>query len=231
MVYNLLQKGVRTVSKYEAIIFDLDGTILDTIEDLRDSVNHALFEHGFPQRSLEEVRSFVGNGIRKLIERALPAGLDDKTVDSVFNCFNLYYKEHCMDKSKPYEGTIFVIKTLRDMGKKTAVLSNKADYAVQMLCENYFPDSFDYIAGMKENVRRKPWPDGVLNVLEALETAAEKAVYIGDSEVDILTAKNAGIDCIAVDWGFRDREVLIENGAEMIASNTKELLEIFVNGN
>ncbi|MBQ7896040.1 MAG: HAD family hydrolase [Oscillospiraceae bacterium] len=217
------------MSKYELVIFDLDGTILDTIEDIKDSTNHALREHGFEEKSLNQIRSYVGNGIRRLIIQCLPENTEETVVDKLFESFNLYYKQHCMDKTKAYDGVEGLIEELHKLGIKTAVLSNKADYAVQILCEKYFPDCFDYAAGMKENVRRKPYPDGVYNVLQALGTAAEKAVYIGDSEVDILTASNAGVDCIAVNWGFRDHQILVENGAKSIASDMNSLLELIKN--
>ena len=219
------------MAKYNCVIFDLDGTILDTIDDLADNVNHALSENGFPQRSLEEVRSFVGNGIRKLVERAVPVNTDDKSIDSVFACFNARYKDHCMDKTKPYDGVLELLAELRARGIKTAVLSNKADYAVQILCEKYFVGLFDSAAGMRDDVPRKPNPQGVYRILEELGAEKEQAVYIGDSEVDVLTASNSGVDCIAVEWGFRDREVLVEAGAKLIASNMNSLLEYIVNEN
>lgn len=219
------------MAKYRLAVFDLDGTILDTIDDLKDSINFALNANAFPQRSLEEVRSFVGNGIRKLVERAVPANTDDKSVDAVFACFNARYKEHCMDKTKPYKGVLELLAELRARGIKTAVLSNKADYAVQILCEKYFAGLFDCAAGMRDDVPRKPQPEGVYRVLEELGVGKEEAVYIGDSEVDVLTAINSGLDCIAVDWGFRDREVLVAAGAKIIASDMNSLLEYIVNEN
>ena len=215
--------------KYTAAIFDLDGTILDTIEDLTDSINFALREHGFPERSLMEVRSFVGNGVKKLTERALPENVDEKELDSVFMCFTQRYNEHCMDKTKPYEGIVELLVKLREQGIKTAVLSNKADFAVQILCRKYFADLFDYAAGMRDDVPKKPAPEGVYIAMDSLKT--DSAVYVGDSEVDVLTASNAGLDCIAVDWGFREREVLEKSGAKYIASDLKELLEYIINEN
>ena len=219
------------MAKYNCVIFDLDGTILDTIDDLRDNVNYALEENAFPPRSLEEIRSFVGNGIRKLVERAVPANTDEKSVDAVFTCFNARYKDHCMDKTKPYDGVLELLAELRERSIKTAVLSNKADYAVHILCEKYFAGLFDCVAGMRDDVPRKPNPEGVYRVLETLGAKKEEAVYIGDSEVDVLTARNSDLDCIAVDWGFRDREVLVAAGAELIASDINSLLEYIVNEN
>lgn len=215
--------------KYDVVIFDLDGTILDTIEDLKDSINYALAENGFKERSISEVRSFVGNGIKMLVKKALPENADEKTIETVFGCFNNYYKEHCMDKTRPYDGIAKLLDKLHERGIRTAVLSNKADFAVKLLCKKYFPDMFDYVAGMRDDVPRKPDPAGIYNVLEAMETA--NAVYIGDSEVDILTAQNSKLDCIAVDWGFRSREELEKSGAKLIASDMDELLECILNEN
>ena len=214
---------------YKLVIFDLDGTILNTIEDLKDSANFALSQRGYPQKNLEEIRSFVGNGIRNLIIRCLPENTDEAIIDELFTIFNARYKEHCMDKTCPYDGVLELLAKLREQGIATAVLSNKADYAVKILCDKYFTGLFDACAGMKEDVRRKPWPDGIYNILSELNVKGENAVYIGDSEVDIKTAKAAGIDCIAVDWGFRDREVLEAEGANHIASNMEELLKEILN--
>ncbi|MDE5563857.1 MAG: HAD family hydrolase, partial [Oscillospiraceae bacterium] len=187
--------------RYQLAIFDLDGTILDTLEDLYLSVNHALQENNMPKRTIQEVRQFVGNGIRKLIERAVPSGTDTVTVDRVHADFTLYYKVHYADCTAPYAGITDILSALRNAGIQTAVVSNKADYAVQALCAQYFPSLFDTVAGEKEGVRRKPAPDAVYAVLETLAVPKEKTVYIGDSDVDIQTAQNAGIPCISVDWG------------------------------
>lgn len=205
-------------------IFDLDGTILDTLEDLTESVNYALVDSGFPKRSLDEVRTFVGNGILKLIQRAVPLGTADKDVDKVYDTFKDYYKEHCADKTKPYAGILQLLSDLRKQGCKTAVVSNKADFAVRILCEKYFDGLFDMVLGARDGVRKKPYPDAVLEVLERMEVQKSEAVYIGDSEVDIDTANNAGLSCISVDWGFRTRDFLIEHGACNIVSSVDELL-------
>lgn len=209
--------------KYDLVIFDLDGTILDTLEDLCDSVNYALGRLGFPQRTLSEVRNFVGNGIRKLIERALPAGSDEKCVEEMLAIHREYYGVHCADKTKPYEGIKEMLKELKARGVKLAVISNKPDYAVKILCEDYFPDVFDAAYGFREGIERKPDPAAVTALLEELCVPREKAVYVGDSEVDVKTAQNAGLDMIIVDWGFRDREFLIENGAVNLVSAPWEI--------
>lgn len=209
--------------RYKLVIFDLDGTILNTLEDLADSVNAALKKAGYPLRTVEEVRCFVGNGIRKLMERIVPAGCSTEEIDRVHRYFTEFYTVHCADKTRPYEGIESLVKQLHAEHVLTAVVSNKADYAVQSLCEQYFPGLFDYVVGEREGVRKKPCPDSVKEVLKQLKVEKEDAVYIGDSDVDIETAANAGMKCISVDWGFRDREFLLEHGAACIVSTTEEL--------
>ncbi|MBE6877048.1 MAG: HAD family hydrolase [Ruminococcus sp.] len=208
------------------IIFDLDGTILDTLEDLFLSTNYALRETGFPERSKEEVRQFVGNGIRKLIERAVPEHTTELQINQVHEKFTEYYARHCADNTKPYPGIPETIRKIRNAGIQTAVVSNKADYAVQTLCADYFPGLFDAVAGEREGIRRKPAPDAVLAVLNALQISAEQALYIGDSDVDIATAENAGMPCISVEWGFRDRAFLLQHGAQKLISAPEELLNL-----
>lgn len=204
-------------------IFDLDGTILDTLDDLHDSVNYALASVGFPNRSLDEVRSFVGNGILKLIQRAVPEGTNDTDVDKVYAVFKDYYRQHCADKTRPYNGIVSTLRRLKDEGCRLAVVSNKADFGVQILCRKYFDGLFEFAVGAKEGIRKKPYPDAVLEVLERMCVEKSEAVYIGDSDVDIETAKNAGLKCISVDWGFRSREFLLEHGAGTIISCPEEL--------
>lgn len=210
--------------KYELIIFDLDGTILDTLEDLADSTNYALEVNGFPTRTIDEVRQFVGNGIAKLIERAVPENTELKKRELVLEAFKKHYKLHCADKTKPYDGTMQALNSLRREGVLTAVVSNKADFAVQSLCKDYFPDLFDYVVGEREGIRRKPYPDSVLEVLEKLQVQKEKALYVGDSEVDIQTAVNAGISIASVGWGFRTEGFLKEHGASNVFNSMEELM-------
>lgn len=209
--------------KHSLAIFDLDGTILYTLVDLKNSMNFTLKKFGFPERTLDEVRRFVGNGIRNLIIRAAPKGTDEKTIDEMFEVFNEHYVVHCNDNTKSYDGIDELLKKLKEQKVKTAVVSNKADYAVQTLVKKYFDGLFDYAVGEKQGVRKKPCPDSVNEVLRVLDTPKESAVYIGDSEVDVATAKNAQMDCIAVDWGFRDRDVLINSGATLIVSDAAAL--------
>ncbi|MBE6850621.1 MAG: HAD family hydrolase [Ruminococcus sp.] len=215
--------------KYKLAIFDLDGTILDTIEDLTDSVNFSLKECGYPIRTITEIRSFVGNGIRKLIERSLPPGIPESEIDRVHGIFAPYYKEHCNVKTRAYDGTHELLRTLRENGIKTAVLSNKADFAVQPLIRQYFDGLFDMALGERAGVPRKPAPDGIYDILEHFQAEKSDAVYIGDSNVDIETARNAGIPCISVDWGFRDRSHLLEWGAETIVSCPMEIAALLFN--
>ncbi len=213
---------------YKLAIFDLDGTILDTLEDLADAMNYALGEHGYPGRTIEEVRCFVGNGIRKLIERAVPAGLAKEEIDRVHETFSAYYQQHCADKTRPYEGVLPLLERLRAAGCLTAVVSNKADAAVQPLCRRYYNGLFDYAVGERTGIRRKPDPDSVQEVLRRLQVEAADAVYIGDSEVDIQTAKNAGLDSIIVTWGFRDRDYLESQGGRRFVDRPEEIEQIIL---
>ncbi len=215
---------------YKLAIFDMDGTILDTLEDLKDSVNYALCECGYTERSYDEVRSFVGNGIRKLIERAVPSGTALENIDKVHNIFTEHYKVHCADKTKAYDGIKPLISELRRNGIKTAVVSNKADYGVQELCKEYFDGLFDYAIGEREGIRRKPAPDSVNEALRVLGFDKSEAVYIGDSDVDFETAKNAELPCISVLWGFRDEDFLRSIGAETFVSKPSEILDIILKG-
>lgn len=211
---------------YQLAIFDLDGTLLDTLEDLADSVNYVMRSFGCPERTLPEVRAFVGNGIRKLVERSAPKGTAEEEVDRMLARFIEYYKEHCADKTRPYAGIPELLQALREKGVKIAVVSNKADAAVKALCEQYFPGMLDEAVGERAGIARKPAPDTVNEVLKSLQIDKSRAVYIGDSEVDVQTARNAELDCIAVDWGFRDASVLKEAGAEVIVS-TPEALDAY----
>jgi len=211
--------------KYKLAIFDLDGTLLDTLEDLADSANYVMRSFGHPERTLADVRSFVGNGIRKLLERSAPKNTPSEEIDRMFELFKEYYGVHCADKTKPYDGIMELLEKLKKQNIKLAVVSNKADYAVKALCEQYFCGYFDEVVGERVGIARKPAPDTVLEVLKNLQVEKSQAVYIGDSEVDVQTAQNAKMDCIAVDWGFRDVDVLKEAGAETIVSTQAELLK------
>lgn len=204
----------------------MDGTILDTLEDLKNSMNHTLRLHNMPERTLDEIRSFVGNGIRKLIERAVTEGTSDEQIEVIHKDFMTHYEAHCADFTRPYNGVIDLIKELRNRRYKTAVVSNKADVAVQDLCIQYFPGLFDLAIGERPEIAKKPAADMVNLALKQLQVSKENAVYIGDSDVDVATARNSDLDMIAVDWGFRTREFLIQQGAETIVSRPEEILEL-----
>lgn len=212
--------------KYTIAIFDLDGTILNTLEDLADSTNYALKTCGYPERTMDEVRQFVGNGIRKLMERAVPEGTPVEEIDRVHETFTAYYKVHCADKTRPYDGIMELLQNLKKDGCKLAVVSNKADYGVQELCKQYFDGVFDFAVGEREGIRKKPAPDSVNEVLKTLGCSRDRAVYIGDSDVDIQTAANAQMDHIIVEWGFRDVPFLIAKGAKVLVEKPEEILEI-----
>ncbi len=212
------------IIKYKTIIFDLDGTLLDTLDDLTNSTNAALSAFGFPLRTKEEVRSFVGNGIRKLIERAL--GENIAQADEVLSYFKAYYADHCADCTKPYEGTMSLLTELKRRGIKTAVLSNKADFAVKKLAKEYFNGLLLAAVGENEaeGIRKKPAPDSLFAVMKELGAEKGSTLYVGDSEVDIETAANAGVDCMCVTWGFRDKEFLRSQGGKLFADSPMELL-------
>lgn len=213
---------------FQLAIFDLDGTILNTLEDLAAALNHGLKAFGLPHRTVDEVRRFVGNGMGLLIHRGVPAGTSPQTEKQVLSAFHQYYKEHCTDFTRPYNGIPELLRELHSHGVKTAVVSNKADYGVQELCANYFPDMFDTAVGERTGIAKKPDPSSVLEVLRLLNIPREQAVYIGDSDVDIETAKNAHMPCISVEWGFRDRAFLTAHGAQKIVSSPGELLPLIL---
>lgn len=195
------------------IIFDLDGTLLNTLEDLADSVNYALAKSGYALRTMEEVRMFVGNGVGKLIERALPDGLKNPLYEQVFEDFKTHYGVHCQDKTRPYPGIMELLDELAGAGYRIAIVSNKMDGAVKKLAEEYFGEKIPVAIGECEHIRRKPAPDTVYAALKELHVTGEQAVYVGDSEVDLQTAAAAGIPCISVTWGFRSQEQLLSAGA------------------
>ena len=211
---------------YETIVFDLDGTLLDTLADLHAAVNFALGKYGFPKRTKDEVRSFVGNGIAMLIKRAI--GKETPLFEAVLQAFKEYYAAHCADETRAYAGILPLLKNLQAKGIKTAVVSNKADFAVKKLAEEYFGGLLLAAVGEDEanGVRKKPAPDSLLTVMEKLGADKQKTAYVGDSEVDIQTAQNAGVPCISVTWGFKDKPFLVENGGEIFADTAEELLAL-----
>ena len=211
---------------YKAVIFDLDGTILDTLQDLANSLNHALRTHGYPERSLDEVRRFIGNGIRVLVQRGCPTGTPEAAQEEALATFRVHYDAHCKDFTGPYAGIHDLLAALKERGIRTAVVSNKIEPAVIVLCDEHFPGSFEYMVGNRPDLAPKPSPDSVNEVIEKMGLDRADIVYIGDTEVDIQTADNAGIDCIGVDWGFRDGAYLRELGAKYIVNAPMEVLDI-----
>lgn len=212
----------------DTIVFDLDGTLLNTLEDLKDSVNFALERQGFPLRNLSEIRSFVGNGIRLLMERAVPNNIDSETFEICFKDFCDYYKIHMEDKTAPYDGINNMLTNIKKAGFKTAIVTNKADFAAQDLCKRMFGDNIDFVVGSSDDRPNKPAPDGVFYALEKIDSKIENTVFVGDADTDILTAKNAGLVSIGVLWGFRDREVIEEAGAEYIVENANDLEKLLI---
>ncbi|MBR3818037.1 MAG: HAD-IA family hydrolase [Clostridia bacterium] len=210
--------------KYEAIIFDLDGTLTDTLGDLTNSVNFALRQFGFPERTHEEVKSFVGNGVRRLIYLSVPENTDEETSERCLSVFKEYYKNNSLVETKPYNGIIPMLESLKKQEIKTAVVTNKMHEAAEEIVRIFFGNLIDITLGQVDGVAQKPQPDGIYHVLEKFGVSKEKAVYVGDSEVDCITAKNAGIPCIGVTWGFRDKSVLIENGADYIADTPEDII-------
>ena len=213
---------------YKLAIFDLDGTLLDTLSDLHSSVNFALRKFGFPERTLDEVRSFIGNGVVKLMERSTPDGIDEETQLRCLDIFRKYYLQHMSDSTAPYEGTSELLKNLRGEGVKIAVVSNKLHPAVEDLCESYFSGLIDKAVGVSVEEERKPSPVNVLRTAEYFGAELKDCIYIGDSEVDVQTAHNAEVKCIGITWGFRDRDCLMANGCDIIADSAEEVKEIIL---
>ena len=212
------------MKEYTTYIFDLDGTLLDTLDDLAASTNYALHQHGMPQHSREEVRMFVGNGVGRLIARAVPENTPVETYEQVLQTFREHYLIHGLDRTKPYPGIMPLLRNLKQRGKLIAVVSNKFYAATQELCTHFFGPLVDVAIGEREDIRRKPAPDTVNEALRQLHADRASAVYIGDSDVDIATARNSAMPCISVLWGFRDRQFLIDNGATCLVSSPQEIL-------
>lgn len=209
--------------KYDTVIFDMDGTILYTLDDLTDAVNYAMAKVGLKLREVEEIRGFVGNGIKKLVERCMPENYSKELFGRAYEYFSEYYKEHCYDKTRAYDGVNGLVGELRAKGIKTAVVSNKDDYGVKTLCDVFFKGLFDSQKGVRENLAKKPAPDLCEEALKELKAEKKNAVYVGDSDVDFLTAKNSGLDFIGVSWGFKGREFLKNLGAENIADTPSDV--------
>ncbi len=208
---------------YSLAIFDLDGTLLDTLGDLHASVNFALRSFGYPERTIDEVRGFIGNGVVKLMERSTPDGTDENTQRQCLDVFRAHYLGHMSDTTTPFPEVSELLKKLGDKGIKIAVVSNKLHTAVEELCESYFPGFIDKAVGVSVEEERKPSPINVIKTAEYFGAKPEDCIYIGDSEVDVQTAHNAGLKCIGVTWGFRSRESLTENDCDFIADTAQEV--------
>lgn len=212
--------------RYQTAIFDMDGTILETLEDMCASVNVTMDHVGYPRRTMDEVRHFVGNGAAKLIERCMPAGVEDPRYPAALEFYRAYYDAHAQIKTGPYPGIPELLNQLSREGVRLAVVSNKPDEAVRALTERYFPSVFPVAIGNRDGWATKPAPDSVYEAMRLLGARRESTVYVGDSDVDVDTARNAGLDSIIVTWGFRDEDFLRAHGAQHLAHNADELYEM-----
>lgn len=211
--------------KYKTVIFDLDGTLLYTLEDLYQSVNAALSSHHLPTRTIEEVCHFIGNGVAVLMHRSAPAGTSEEEISELLAIFRRHYLEHMYDHTRPYDGIMEMLSGLFHAGIQTAIVSNKLDEATKQMNNRYFAPQITVAIGAPPD-KKKPHPYSVFTAMELLNAIPSETVYVGDSDVDVLTAQNAGIDCIGVSWGYRGREFLANLGVEMIVDSPKELLEL-----
>ena len=209
--------------KYQAVLFDMDGTVLDTLDDLCDSINHSLAEFSLPNVSREHVRQCLGNGAAFLVSHSIPAGSSPELEADVLAFYKPWYDAHCLIKTAPYEGILPMMQSLKEQGLRLAIISNKPDRAVQELSDAFFPGLLELSVGESPSVRRKPAPDTVLTAASQIGLSVDQCVYVGDSEVDLQTARNAGMDCISVTWGFRDEAQLIEAGASVLVRTPEEL--------
>lgn len=215
---------IGSMKEYNAYIFDLDGTLLDTLGDLASSVNYALRAYGMPEHDIEDIRWFVGNGVRNLMARSVPEGDTNPRFEEVYDTFRKHYMEHSFDTTGPYSGILDLLSCLKHRKKKIAVVSNKFYTATQELCRHFFGYYVDVAIGERDNIRRKPAPDTVIEAMSQLGVSSDETVYIGDSDVDVATAKNSGLPCISVLWGFRDKDFLEKHGASTFISEPSELL-------
>ena len=214
------------MKRYDTVIFDLDGTLLNTLEDLADAVNAVMRANAYPERTLDEVRRFVGNGIRRLMEQAVPEGVCGEIFERVFEEFRTYYTEHCQIKTRAYNGVMELLEALKEKGYAMAIVSNKNHAAVCELNDIYFKKDISVAIGQKDGIRKKPAPDTVFQALKELGVSGERAVYVGDSEVDFMTAENSCMDCVLVSWGFRTKEELADCTPKAMIDRPEELLQV-----
>ena len=219
------------MKRYDTVIFDLDGTLLDTLEDLADALNTALRRHGYPERTIEEVRAFVGNGVRRLVRLAVPGGEEAPDFEEILEDFKIWYAAHADVKTRPYAGIIGMLEALQDAGVKMAIVSNKFDAAVKALNAKYFGSRIPVAIGENEaaGIRKKPAPDSVFEAMRQLGADPERTLYVGDSEVDHETSRQAGIDLLLVSWGFRDRKLLESFECAGIADTPEEIIACSLN--
>ena len=212
--------------RYDTIIFDLDGTLIDTLEDLTDNLNYILREEGFPERTKSQVEAAVGEGYRVLLTRSLPSETTDQVITHCTNKFEARYADHLINRTKPYQGIQALLSNLKEAGYKIGVVSNKMEEATKEICQTFFGSLIDVAVGDTPHRRRKPAPDNVWEALRQLESKPFKALYIGDSNIDVHTAREAGLEFVGVTWGFRTREVLQKEGASRFIDSPEQLLEI-----
>ena len=208
------------------VIFDLDGTLLYTLEDLMKSVNFTLDLFGYETRTLDEISSFVGNGVQHLLRQTLPADISEEKFNQCFACFKDHYSEHSCDKTHPYEGIEEVLSVLKNRGVKIGIVSNKFQSAAEDVCKHYFDGLYDAVVGESEMCKRKPAPDGINMICEQFGVEKDDAIFFGDSEVDVKTGENAGVYCVSVLWGYRDKEFLARNGAKLFVSNPLDIVDM-----
>lgn len=224
-----MNKNLNTEKTITTIVFDMDGTVLNTLDDLTVSMNYVLEKFGYPGHTVEEYRLFFGNGVKEALRLALPEDVPSEIIDDMLPIYKEHYDAHCLDKTRPYDGVVEVMNELKQKGYKLAIVSNKIDSAVKELNQRFFADAVEIAIGEKPGVNRKPAPDMVEAALKELGSTKEEAVYVGDSEVDFMTAKNSKLPCISVLWGFRDKEYLIEQGAYCFAENPEDIISILQN--
>lgn len=212
--------------KYSTIVFDLDGTLLNTLDDLKDSLNYALTTLGYEEKTLDEVRTFVGNGVYELVQQAMPVHSTEEDIQKCITSFKEHYSRNMQNKTRPYDGIMDILRELHRNNVKMAIVSNKFDAAVKELSNKYFGDLIAVAIGESATVKRKPAPDSVFTALNELGSKINEAIFVGDSETDVQTAKNAGLPCIGVTWGFRTREVLKSEGADYIINTPDEILSL-----
>lgn len=224
-VKNAIYK-IKMSQEITTLVFDMDGTVLNTLDDLTLSMNYVLDKFGYSGHTVEEYRLFFGNGVKEALRLALPKDVSSDVIEKMLPIYKEHYDAHCLDKTRPYDGIVEVMKELKSRGYKMAIVSNKIDSAVKELNERFFADSVDIAIGEKEGIKRKPAPDMVETALKELGSTKEESVYIGDSEVDFMTAKNSELPCISVLWGFRDKDYLIEQGAYCFAETPQDIIKI-----